>query len=263
MNRQILFFDIDGTLLPEDTHEVPQSAKDAIQQLRSNGHLAFINTGRTRGNIERKIHDIGFDGYVCGCGTYIEAEGEVLLARTLSENMCRKVIQMLRKCKVDAVLEGRDDVYFDKGNRMSREMQDMQHSFVKLGLGIEKMWDTPGLTFDKLYTQSHEDSDLTSFVDYVEENFDYIDRGNGYGEIVPKGYSKGSGIDYLLKYYNLPLENAIVLGDSSNDIAMFEYARNSVAMGNSEQCILEIASYITKDIHEDGIAHALKHFAVI
>ena len=40
-----VFFDIDGTLWDE-TFIVPDSAVDAIRQLRKNGHLAFINTGR-------------------------------------------------------------------------------------------------------------------------------------------------------------------------------------------------------------------------
>ena len=41
-----LFFDIDGTLLSEKTGEVPESAKQAVKEARSKGHLVFINTGR-------------------------------------------------------------------------------------------------------------------------------------------------------------------------------------------------------------------------
>lgn len=262
-NRKILFFDIDGTILTTDTYEIPRSTKEAIRQARNNGHLTFINTGRTRGNIEEMIHKIGFDGYVCGCGTYIEVEGQVLMANTLSEDTCREVIRMLRKCKVDAVLEGREDLYFNLENEISEDMDIAKKGFAKFGLGIKKNWDTPGLVFDKLYTKSSEESSMEEFLEYVGEEFDYIGREDSYAEIVPKGYSKGSGIEYILKHYNLPLENAIVLGDSSNDISMFQYAKNCIAMGNSEKCILDIASFITKDIHEDGIAHALKHFCVI
>lgn len=45
--RKILFFDIDGTLITDDGKRYfPDSAKEAIQKARENGHLAFINTGR-------------------------------------------------------------------------------------------------------------------------------------------------------------------------------------------------------------------------
>ena len=45
--RKALFFDIDGTLLSEVTHTVPESAKLALKKAREKGHLVFINSGRT------------------------------------------------------------------------------------------------------------------------------------------------------------------------------------------------------------------------
>ena len=49
--RKALFFDIDGTLLSEVTKTVPESAKKALSLARSLGHLVFINTGRSYGEI--------------------------------------------------------------------------------------------------------------------------------------------------------------------------------------------------------------------
>lgn len=45
--RKIAFFDIDGTLTSEIDGSVPEDAGAAIAQARKNGHLMFINTGRT------------------------------------------------------------------------------------------------------------------------------------------------------------------------------------------------------------------------
>ena len=42
-----IFFDIDGTLWDKENH-IPQSTKDAIRQLRKNGHQTFLCSGRTR-----------------------------------------------------------------------------------------------------------------------------------------------------------------------------------------------------------------------
>ena len=38
MNRQILFFDIDGTLVDSTTHIVPASTRAALQKLKKAGH---------------------------------------------------------------------------------------------------------------------------------------------------------------------------------------------------------------------------------
>lgn len=50
MKKAALFFDVDGTLIDEQTKIVPESTLRALKQARENGHLVFINTGRTSCN---------------------------------------------------------------------------------------------------------------------------------------------------------------------------------------------------------------------
>ena len=65
MNKNIVFFDIDGTLLSEKTKLIPDSTREAIKLIRKNGHLAFINTGRPICELTPYIKDLGFDGFIC------------------------------------------------------------------------------------------------------------------------------------------------------------------------------------------------------
>ena len=71
VNRKLIFFDIDGTIIPEDTGVIPESTKEVIKKAKENGNLVFINTGRTFSGITQPIFDLEFNGYVCGCGTHI------------------------------------------------------------------------------------------------------------------------------------------------------------------------------------------------
>ena len=60
-----LFFDIDGTLVSFQTHEIPPSTILALTQAKANGHKVFIATGRPPiiiTNLEAIEHLI--DGYV-------------------------------------------------------------------------------------------------------------------------------------------------------------------------------------------------------
>ena len=82
MERAILFFDIDGTVLSEVTKEVPQSAIEAMEKARAEGHLLFINTGRTICSIPTEVRKFQFDGYLCGCGTYLTEHDEVFFQGT-------------------------------------------------------------------------------------------------------------------------------------------------------------------------------------
>ena len=47
-DKKILFFDIDGTLLTSHPFKVPESTSRALTKAHENGHLLFINTGRTK-----------------------------------------------------------------------------------------------------------------------------------------------------------------------------------------------------------------------
>ena len=119
MQTKLIFFDIDGTLIDEKTGTIPPSTIQAILQAQANGHLCFINTGRPFSTIDSMITDIPFDGYICGCGTYIQYHHQPLFHAQLNTNLKHKVIQSIYQHQVDAMLEGYDGVYFSKNLRFS------------------------------------------------------------------------------------------------------------------------------------------------
>lgn len=263
MNKKILFFDIDGTLITKDTFQVPESTKVALDCAKEKGHLLYVNTGRPISIVNKTIKNLGFHGYVCGCGTYIQSQGEVLLSHSIEATECRRIIELLRSCRIDAVLEGHKDLYFDLHDGLTAKMRQMKEFFTSHGVGIRHNWDHEGLTFDKFYCIQCEDSDWERFVAEMESGYDIIDRGEQSAEIIPRGHSKATGIEFLLRHHGLSLEDCFAFGDSSNDLPMLSYVPNSIAMGESDQIVYDVASFITKDIEEDGIAHAMGHFGII
>ncbi len=263
MKQKMLFFDIDGTLITEGSHILPKSTMASIRQARANGHLAFINTGRTFFNVTDQIKEIGFDGYVCGCGTYIHYKGEEILWNQLTKKRCREIVELIRSCNLDALLEGKEGVYFDYTRPSNPTIAKLQTRFGAEQFSERYSWDSENLQFDKFVIWQTPNSDFSTFFNNISKDFDYIDRENGFGEIVPKGYSKASGIEFLEKYLNIPHENCFAFGDSTNDLSMLEYVPNSIAMGNSSKLILPKVSYITTDIEDNGIENALKNFNII
>lgn len=55
----------------------------------------------------------------------------------------------------------------------------------------------------------------------------------------------------------------MAFGDGGNDISMLEYVGIGVAMGNANPPVKERADFVTKDIDDDGIEYALRHFGLI
>ena len=78
-----LFFDIDGTILSEITHEIPESALVALRKAQENGHKTFINTGRTICSVPPMIKRIPFDGFLCGCGTHLVYEERIVFHHSI------------------------------------------------------------------------------------------------------------------------------------------------------------------------------------
>ena len=92
MERSVLFFDIDGTVLSEVTGQVPESAVRAFKAAQEEGHLLFINTGRTACCVPSTIRKYRFDGYLCGCGTYISYKDEEILYSSSDRNRGKDII---------------------------------------------------------------------------------------------------------------------------------------------------------------------------
>ena len=108
MKQKILFFDIDGTLIDEETDVVPESAKKALAAAKEKGHLLFICSGRCLAIIPQNVVELGFDGLIGGCGTYIEMEGKEVYHHTLPMELQKEIIKDLEKYHIDGVLEGKD-----------------------------------------------------------------------------------------------------------------------------------------------------------
>ena len=110
----LLFFDIDGTLVTLDQeHVMPESTKVALNKAKANGHKIFINTGRVKTAIDKHLLNFGFDGFVCGCGTYTEYNGEVIYHHTLTKEQCLEQAEVLRKCNYHTIFEKYDRLFIE------------------------------------------------------------------------------------------------------------------------------------------------------
>jgi Cof subfamily protein (haloacid dehalogenase superfamily) len=264
MKSNIIFFDIDGTLLSEKTFTVPESAKEAIRKTQANGHLVFINTGRPILEIDDCIEELNFDGYVCGCGTYIEFKNKELFHRSLGVDLSKRIVNKLRQCHIDAILEGKKGVYYDDDLSISSsEVLRIKTRHINVGFYKGQTFDDSDIDFDKLVIWTNEHSDFDAFHKEFENTLEFIHRGENFYELVPIGFSKATGIKHLIDHLDIPHENTYAIGDSTNDLSMLEYVKNSIAMGNSTPLLFDLVSFVTKDLEDDGIEHALKHYNII
>jgi Cof subfamily protein (haloacid dehalogenase superfamily) len=72
--------------------------------------------------------------------------------------------------------------------------------------------------------------------------------------------NKGAGMLALAKQLGVPPDEIAVIGDGGNDVAMFEHAGLSIAMGNAQPAVKAQAHLATASNAEDGFAMAIERF---
>ncbi len=269
MKQKLLLFDVDGTLMGYDA-VVPQSCIDAVAQARKNGHLAYVVTGRTR---MRAIPDgMEMDGVIGGNGAYVSSHGEVIQDLSLPVEKTLEITQYLEQHDLSYFLEGNDGMYGSK-------------EYLEIALPTYRKYGYPGDDLREIYpTMTFPENKAIGGiikVNYILHTYeDYLSfkarfsslqcltwGGLGedalFGDCALPGIDKQNAIEKLIDHLGFAKEDIIAFGDANVDIPMFEIAGESVCMENGGEQAKKAASFITKDVHEDGIAYALKHFGLI
>ena len=263
MQPQLLFFDIDGTLLSDHTHRIPDSAVTAIKQAQGNGHLAFINTGRPIRSIPDVVKTLPFDGFLCGCGTRIIYHGQILMAHSFSMERGIELIDLMEKYDIEAFLEGPEDVYCKRGPYRQDIMNKIKQSFIASGIGRSAFMDERNFIYDKFCFVSDHPAQTAQFIEAISHDIEVIDREKGMYECVPKGFSKASAMHMLAGHLGITMANTYAFGDSSNDLTMLQTAAHGVAMGEHSPVLEPYAEFITDTVENDGIAKALQKAGLI
>ncbi len=258
----LLFFDIDGTLFSNKTHRIPTSTLEAIEKAREKGHMALINTGRTKSGMQKELWDLPFDGYLLGCGSRIIFRGKTLYSSSFPMETGKKIISLLNRYSLDAFLEGSDDVYVRRGDYHLAQMNRIRDEFRKAGFSSSAYIEDGNFLYDKFILISSDPENTQKFFDDCSEWIDVIDRGAGIGprtwECIQKGCSKANAMKILSDHLNIPLSDSAAFGDSANDLGMLQAAGHGIVMGDHSKELDCDAFFITDTVENDGIAKAMK-----
>lgn len=278
-----LFFDVDGTLLDEKTHMIPESALSAIKKTRELGNKVFINSGRTSGMLKKVMGMVPVDGYLCGCGTELIYNGSPVYYYKLSKDLKERIKQASDKYGMLLYLEGRGGWHCHpsdellRAHPLLRDYYDYMDAYIRSENGLDSSDYDSDFEISKFCVHSDDGmgngkgeafasrnpSDLRGFFREFSGMFHIIDRGRGFYENVPKGHGKGNAVDRMLQYLGLTKDDAYGFGDSTNDIEMFRACGNNIAMGKHAPELEAFDPFITKPVEEDGIAHAMKELGLI
>ena len=74
---------------------------------------------------------------------------------------------------------------------------------------------------------------------------------------------KLQAVTAVLEALGISYEEALAIGDSTNDLPMFEVAAHTVCMGEGMEEAKAAAEYVTDSVLGDGVEKALRHFGLV
>lgn len=253
-----LFFDIDGTLVSFQTHQIPDSAVRAIEQAKERGIQVYISTGRPFAlinNLGAISHLI--DGYITVNGAYCFIGGQVISCSPIPREDVQTLIRLADKMHFACMVVGEKDLAMYNSNEKSdfifRQM-----------LNVHDLKEVDSLDF----LEGQEVLQLTPVISEAEEQailpqLPHCSASRWYpdfADITAQDTDKGKGLRAVMAYRGLKREETMAFGDGGNDIPILREAGIGVAMGNANESLKAVADYVTSSVDEDGISKALKHW---
>ena len=255
-----IFFDIDGTLLSFKTRSVPQSAVDALAELKRRGICVFIATGRSAAQIDN-VSGLGFDGYITfnGC-LCLDAGYEPIHENAIPREDLEAVARYQEeKEPFPCAFMSQDEVRI---NYIDQTVIDLAQ-LVNLPVpGIKPLREAAKnkVMQVNIYVDKDRERELMRkvFTRCSASRWNPL-----FADINVRGASKQTGIDRILEHYGITLNETMAFGDGGNDIPMLRHVALGVAMGNASDEVKRVADYVTDSVDEHGIRNALQHFKLI
>ena len=259
--RYALFFDIDGTLVSFNTHEIPPSTILALTQAKANGSRVYIATGRppiiitNLGAIEHLI-----DGYITTNGALCYVGDKLVACQPISMDDVMTCINDSKEKGYSLIVVGRKDVAVldPKGDvdRIFRQMLAVKNLDKASPLEVVLQQDILQLT--PFFPSAYEPELMARMPKCVSGRWH-----PEFTDITANGADKGKGILAIAKHEGFNPNHTIAFGDGGNDTSMILQAGIGVAMGNAIDELKQQADYVTTTVDDDGILNALRHLKVI
>ncbi|HGD4336520.1 TPA: HAD-IIB family hydrolase [Streptococcus agalactiae] len=279
MAIKAVFFDIDGTLL-NDRKNVQKSTIKAIRNLKDQGILVGLATGRGPSFVQPFLENLGLDFAVTYNGQYIYSRSEIIYTNQLSKTTVYRLIRYAGARRREISL-GTASGLLGSGiiGLGTSRLGQIVSSLVprKWAKAIERSFKhfirrIKHQNIDSLMVILREPIYQVVLVategesERIQKQFPRVKltRSSPYSmDVISEGQSKVKGIERVGQCYGFDLSEVIAFGDSDNDIEMLSQVGIGVAMGNASQQVKENARYTTADNNDDGISKALAHYGLI
>ncbi len=260
-NQQILFLDIDGTILTPDDR-IEESTKEAVRQVKKRGIEVFLATGRPLHEIMEIGEELNVESFIGYNGAYAIHQGKDILIEPMDAEIVDSFFQIMRGKEHEAVLytNGKNLLSSEKTGAIkdfakhfhlkSTEAYHEKYSDEILGISL--------MNIGKEEVALYEEAGDLSLSPINVEGF----KEHAY-DVIRDKVNKGFAVQKVLDVLGLEKEQAIAFGDGMNDKEMLSLVGDGFAMGNAQPELFPYAKHKTTDVTNSGIFNGLKTLGLV
>ena len=278
MEIKAVFFDIDGTLV-NDSKNVLASTEEAIRNLKAQGILVGLATGRGPFFVKPFMEQLDLDFAVTYNGSYILTREGLLASSPIDKGQLSAMVKYAHAHRKELALGTADAVLGSK--IMSFGMGKVSH----LGRFIPRKWGgSVSQSFNRVVSrvvrQRPEELEAIARqpiyqmhllatkaeineIAAVFPDLKFTRSSPFAADVINAGVSKLEGIKKVGETFGFGIDEVMAFGDSDNDLEMLSGVGLSIAMGNGSRKVKEVAKHTTSSNTEDGISKALEHFGIL
>lgn len=283
MEKKIIFFDVDGTLVAgvDGVEYVPESTKKAIALTRAKGNLVYLCTGRSKAEIYDFILDCGIDGVIGAGGGYVEIGDTMLYHKKVTKEAVNHMVDYFEANNFDYYVESNGGLFASKN--LVKRLERIIYGNIENDLEARRRWQRKENHFINALIEGEElrrdDINKACFLENPNIPFDDIINefknefnvihctvpmfGDDSGELSVPNIHKANAIETLINHLGIDRKNTYAFGDGMNDKEMLEYVNVGIAVGNAKEGLKAVADEVTDDITNDGIYNAMKRHNLI
>jgi len=259
-----IVFDLDGTLL-NSSKEITVEDRKAIELLKTKGIGVIIATGRHPSNSSKYIFELGITTPIIACnGALIKdvRNGTTLRMKVIGSDVALNLMNYCALNKLDYLVYTSDAIYYSDNSKRIESLKAYNESVnkeLRIPLYRINALDISQQNIVKILVRSNDNNVFEKLREFIDQDgrLTIVKSENELIDIMSRGVSKGDGLEFLAKHLNIDLRRTAVFGDNHNDISMFKVAGLSIAMGNAEEELKEIADYVTLSNNQSGVSHAI------
>lgn len=241
-----LIFDLDGTAIDTKKNASPSSRLLKTLKQAEDKVIFACATGRSFMNAQRILLEMNITEpcIIFGGSQILNPQtGEVLWKKEIYAAQVNEIIDTCKKFPCD--------FYFTNDKKPTKNTLVTPHS------SPESIVYVKDIKMQFVPTMVQALSEVKGIVAHVTNSWvkDCKDL-----HITHTDATKKNALSAWLTMLGLYKEDVIAVGDSGNDIPLFESAGLKVAMGNSTEDLKSKADYVTKSVEEDGLAYVIEKY---